>query len=389
MYFNLRLKKGRLGTKIHKYHPGNRHSMKSKKIKVHFEIVQEYYWPAMEPIYTALAKDPSYDLTISIGPNHKRLFGIFLLSQREAIEKKFIEKGFTIDRNCKNPDVVICGDTLPNPKRYGNALLCNVDHGPCFKTLRYRNLLKQPHTRYVVFAEGRYRIEKLKEHGLDTIETIRDVGLPKLDPFFTGAYSREEIITRHNLDPNKKIVLYAPTYKPTSIFKVAQSIHTIVEQYNVVVKLHPYSWSGKYAPHSQHRIFEKLAQKHQNLCLVSKDIHDIMPYLFAADTMISEASSVINEFLALERCGIIYDLEDAKLKHSDGEPLLEEKTTEWLKDSFVHISQPEQLAEAVTQAVNPTEQRKKQLKEDKEYIYSYTDGKCSLRVKEAIEDLLS
>jgi CDP-glycerol glycerophosphotransferase (TagB/SpsB family) len=121
---------------------------------------------------------------------------------------------------------------------------------------------------------------------------------------------------------------------------------------------------------------------------VSKEIHDILPYLFAADTMISEASSVINEFLALERCGIIYDLEDEKLKHSDGEPLLVEKTTEWLANSFIHISRPEQLSGAVDEALFPSPARLASLKTDKQYMYSFTDGKCSGRVKAAIEEFL-
>ncbi len=358
------------------------------KTKILFEVVQEYYWPAMEHIYNVLAKDDKYDLYLKIGPNHKRFLGIFLFSQKSKIEEKFRQKNFRITDDCSGFDVVICGDTLPQPKKYGKAILCNVDHGPCFKTLRYRNLLKQPDSQYVVFAEGKYRVEKLKEYGLDKKEIVRDVGLPKLDPFFTGGYKREEIVSRHKLDPEKKIVLYAPTYKPTSIFQVAKTIHNLTDKYNVIVKLHPYSWSGKYAPHSQHRVFERLAEKHNGLCLVSKNIHDIMPYLFAADTMISEASSVINEFLALERCGIIYDLQDEKLKHSDGKPLLEEKTTEWLKDSFVHLSKPEELEAAVKEALFPSEERKKNLKRDKEYIYSYTDGKSSLRVKEVIEELL-
>lgn len=342
----------------------------------------------MEPIYRVLAEDENYDLYLKIGPNHKRFLGIILLSQKSKIEEKFTSKNFKITDKCSGFDVVIGGDTLPQPKKYGNAYLCNVDHGPCFKTLRYRNLLKQSDTQYVVFAEGKYRLEKLQEYGLDKYEIVRDVGLPKLDPFFTGKYSRNEIISRHKLDPQKKIVLYAPTYKPTSIFEVAKAIPILSEKYNVIVKLHPYSWSGKYAPHSQHRIFERLAEKHKRLTLVSKDIHDIMPYLFAADTMISEASSVINEFLALERCGIIFDLKDEKLKHSDGEPLLEEKTTEWLKGSFVHISKPEELEAAVEDALFPSEERKRNLKRDKEYIYSFTDGKSSLRVKQVIEDLL-
>lgn len=351
-------------------------------------MVQEYYWPAMEPIYQVLFQDPLYDLSIKIGPNHKRFLRIFLVSERKIIEEKYRSLGFQVTDACAGFDCVICGDTLPHPENYGSALLCNVDHGPCFKTLRYRNLLRQPQVKYVVFAEGPYRIKKLKEHNLDKIEIIRDVGLPKLDPFFTGRYSRQAIIRKHALDPDKKIVLYAPTYKPTSIFRVAQTIHTLVDRYSVIVKLHPYSWTGKYAPHNQHRIFERLAKKYRNLCLVSKEDHDILPYLFAADTMISEASSVINEFLALERCGIIFDLEDEKLKHSDGEPLLEEKTAEWLKESFVHIARPEDLAAAVQEALYPSEERRRNCRRDKEYIYSYTDGKCSLRVKQAIEELL-
>lgn len=359
-----------------------------KKIRVLFELVQEYYWPSMAPIYAVLKQDPRYELFLRVGPNHKRFLGLLLVPQRKKIEDKFRHMGHVITSDTDGFDVVICGDTLKHPEAYGKAFLCNVDHGPCFKTLRYRNLLKQPNVRYVVFAEGAYRMEKLSEHGLDKKSMPFDVGLPKLDPFFTGAYSRETIVRRHGLDPGKKIVLYAPTYKPTSLFMVAEKIHTLLDAYNVIVKLHPYSWSGKYAPHSQHHTYERLARKYPRLLLVSKEEHDIMPYLFAADCMISEASSVINEFLALGRCGIIFDLEDNKLKHSDGEPLLEEKTTSWLKDSFVHISRAEDLARAVAEALNPTPGRRANLEKDRRYIYSCFDGTSSQKVKTIIESLV-
>lgn len=362
--------------------------MPERKIKVLFEVVQEYYWPAMETIYRILSQDPAYECSIKIGPNQKRFLGIFLVSRRKRIEEKYLSRGFMVTRNVQGFDAVICGDTLKRPSQYGKALLCNVDHGPCFKTLRYRNLLRQPDTRYVVFAEGRYRIEKLAEHGLDKTEIVRDVGLPKLDGLLSGGYDRQTIIKKHGLDPAKKIVLYAPTYKPTSIFMVGPAIAGLSDRHNVIVKLHPYSWSGKYAPHSQHRLFERLVKSNPSMTLVAKDDHDILPYLWAADTMISEASSVINEFLALGRCGIIVDLSDDKLKHSDGEPLLEEKTREWLKLSFVHVQRPQDLGAAVDEALAPSAERKKYLEQDKNYIFSFTDGKSSLRVKKAIEELL-
>jgi hypothetical protein len=359
------------------------------KIRVLFEVVQEYYWPAMAPIFAAMRTDPRYELFLRIGPNQKRFLGLLLVSQQKAIEEKFRRQGFTLTRTGSGFDAVICGDTLKHPDHYGAAVLCNVDHGPCFKTLRYRNLLRQPQVPYVVFAEGPYRLRKLAEHGLDKIDRVYDVGLPKLDPFFLGTYRRETIIDRHTLDPAKKIVLYAPTYKPTSLFRVGEQIHTLLGEYNVVVKLHPYSWSGKYAPHSHHRLYEGLARAYPSLCLVPREEHDIMPYLFAADTMISEASSVINEFLALDRCGIIFDLEDEKLKHSDGEALLEEKTTAWLKDSFVHISRPEDLRAAVAEALDPSPGRRAKLVADRRDIYSCVDGTSSQKVKRIIEELLA
>ncbi len=360
-----------------------------KKIRVLFELVQEYYWPAMKPVYEQFAADSRYDLFVKVGYNHTRFLGIFLIRQKGKIEQKYRTMGFQVTDETSGFDIVICGDTLKYPESYGNALLCNVDHGPCTKSLRYRNLLKQPNTKYVVFAEGPYRMQKLKEYDLDQKEIVRDVGLPKLDPFFTGGYSRKTIEERHNLDPKKPIVLYAPTYKPTSIFEVVTTIGNLTDRFNVVVKLHPYSWSGKYAPHKQHQVFESLAKKNPAVVLVSPKEHDIMPYLFAADTMISEGSSVINEFLALGRCGIIFDLDDENLKHSDGEPLLVEKSSEWLKDSFIHINRADQLEAAVVEAVNPSDERKAALQKDREWIYSYTDGTSAAKVIAVIEELLS
>jgi CDP-glycerol glycerophosphotransferase (TagB/SpsB family) len=234
-----------------------------------------------------------------------------------------------------------------------------------------------------------YRVEKFKKYGLDKIEELYDVGLPKLDTFFNGSYDRNQLLRQYKLDPEKKIILYAPSYKPTSIFDIGEQIVQLSEKYNVIVKLHPYSWSGKYASHAQHRLFEGLMKTYPNFLLVPEEEHNIMPFMYIADTMISDGSSVINEFLALERCGIIYNLRDDVLKHGDGQPLLEDKSSEWLKDSFIHIDAPDELPEAVENALHPTDIRRQHIKKDKEYIFSYTDGTSAKRVKDTVLDLLS
>lgn len=356
--------------------------------KILFDLTQEYYWPSLKPIYDEYSDDNRYQLFIKIGKNQKRFLYIFLISQKKKIERGFIKSGYRITDKMSDFDVVFCGAPLHNPTEYGKALLCNVDHGPGIKTLRYRHFLKQPDIHYYCFIEGKYRIDKFKHYGLDQIETIYDVGLPKLDILFNGTYNKTELIQSYNLDPDKKIILYAPSYKPTSIFSMGKKVVELSLKYNLIIKLHPYSWSGKYASHSQHKIFEKLAKEYPNFLLVSKNDHNILPYLYIADTMISDGSSVINEFLALERCGIIIDLPDQNLKHHDGESLLADRSSEWLKNSFIHITEESDLEMAVEEALNPSQERLEKIKKDKNYIFTYTDSISAKRVKDTVDTLL-
>jgi CDP-glycerol glycerophosphotransferase (TagB/SpsB family) len=357
--------------------------------KVLFYLAQEYYWPSMEPIYQAFKKDKNYELYLKLDKNSKRYFYIFLVSQQKKLENKYRELGHKITREFAGFDAVFCGAPIKKPERFGDTLLCNVDHGPGIKTLRYRHFLKQPNTKYLCFLEGKYRVDKFKKYGLDKIEDIVDVGLPKLDRFFNGYFNAGEIFRNLNLDSDRQTVLYAPSYKPTSIFDIGKEIVELGDTYNIVVKLHPYSWSGKYASHEQHRFFEDLKKEHNNFLLVQPDMHDIMPFLFIADTMISDGSSVINEFLALGRCGIIYDMNESKLKHTDGQQLLEDSSSTWLKDSFIHIQSAVQIKDAIEEALNPSKARLEKIKKDKEYLFSYTDGKSSERVKNKVDEILS
>ncbi len=357
-------------------------------IKVLFFIEQDYYWPSMEPVYRAMAADPQYELYLQLGENSKRYFYFIIKSQKARLEIPYRSAGYRLTDECTGFDAVFCGAPLKNPEDFGTALLCNVDHGPGIKTLRYRHFLSQPYARYVCFIEGPYRLEKFKKYGLDNKEDLIDVGLPKLDRFFDGSFDRDALYEKFQLDPHKPVVLYAPSYKPTSIFDLGPALARLGEKYNMIVKLHPYSWSGKYASHRQHRFFERLEKKYPAMKLIRPEHHDIMPFMFIADTMISDGSSVINEFLALGRCGIIYDLPPKRLRHFDGQPLLEDDNADWLKNSFVHFNRPEDIESAVESALNPNELRRYWLQKDKDYIFSSTDGLAARRVKQTLEEML-
>ena len=136
------------------------------------------------------------------------------------------------------------------------------------------------------------------------------VGLPKLDGIFQGRYAdRAGFLSSRGLDTAKPTVLFAPTYKPTCMYDVKDVVFEATkDRCNLVVKLHHYSWMGKYAPHEQHRIFERRVRQYPHATLVPMEEYNIVPWMAAADTLLSEASSTVFDFLALGKTGIIYDL---------------------------------------------------------------------------------
>jgi CDP-glycerol glycerophosphotransferase (TagB/SpsB family) len=358
-------------------------------MKVLFDLKKEYYFNSLFPLYNELCKDPDYDIQFHVGKDEKRFLGIFLIPQKNQIEKRLTEKGLKITNQTSGFDLVICGDVLKHPERYGDVVRFHLDHGVGIKTLRIRNIQRQKNFHYHVFLEGQYWYDYIKSLGWENVADFYLTGIPKLDPlFWEGYYDNAKLIKQIGLDPNKKTVLFAPSYKPSCISYIQSGITELLPEYNLIIKLHPYSWAGKYAPHSQHKFFEKLAKMHSDVFLINKKDFDIYPYLYLADTLISDTSSVINEFLALEKHGIIYVLPESKLKHSDGMGSISINPEKWLKGAFPHMFKPEDLLPALQSALNPTTEMKWKLQEYRNYFFTGLDGKSSKRVKEKIDVIM-
>ncbi len=358
-------------------------------INVLFDLKKEYYFNSLFPLYQEMSYDPDYDLWLHIGKDQKRFLGIFVISEKKRILSNLEIKGYKVTDETSGFDVVVCGDALKNPEKYGDVLRVHLDHGVGIKTLRIRNIVRQKDYHYHVFLEGQYWYDYIKSLGWENKADFYVTGIPKLDPFFwENYYNNKELITKLNLNPNKKTVLFAPSYRPSCIKYVRKKVIDLIPTYNLIIKLHPYSWGGKYAPHSQHRFYESLAKSKPEIFLIPKEDYDIYPYLYLVDTLISDTSSVINEFLALGKFGIIYELPYEQLTHSDGMPILSIDPKDWLKGAYPHISSPEELMEAVESALNPTDEMKQKLDEYRNYFFTGLDGKSSMRVKAKIDELV-
>ncbi len=360
------------------------------KIKILFDIEYVYHLAAMDPVIEAFNSDDKYDIAIQYGIEPYRRFGFWkipsmdrFLPYLEANKLRRAEPG-------EHFDAVFVGDTKRGAEKLGKTMLCFLNHGTGIKTVLYRNLRRNPTTKYMIFVEGDYRHNALMESGALGLSKVHTVGLPKVDPFFReGTFDREKILLSYGLDPEKKTVLFAPTFKPTCMYKVKNSIFTETTDYNLIIKLHHYSWMGKHAPHKQHRIFEKRVKKYAHSALVPVHHYNILPLMAASDTLLSEASSTVFDYLSLGKFGVIYDLDHDRLTHSDGEPIMAIDNRQLFKDAFPHVSRPDGIGAAIEQAMNPTDAMRAKADAYRDTFFHQLDGNAAGRLKAKFEELLA
>ncbi len=148
----------------------------------------------------------------------------------------------------------------------------------------------------VRFVEGQYRLKRLKQRFPE--KTFIDTGYAKLDPIINGtlkAIDLEDI----GLNSSKKTLLYAPTFYPSSIEKMDKRWPEEFKEYNVIIKPHYFSLiKPNYKKHK--RLLDFWSQ-FENVYLAPIGEINLNPFMQIADVLISDASSAIFEFTALNK----------------------------------------------------------------------------------------
>jgi CDP-glycerol glycerophosphotransferase (TagB/SpsB family) len=160
-----------------------------------------------------------------------------------------------------------------------------------------------------LFVLGDYMKRRFVEAGVFPAGDPRlvDVGMPKLDPLVNGAYDRAEVLRGLGLDPARRTVLFAPTWIRGGCLDVqGEAIVRALGRLdvNTIVKLHDNSYDLRKARADFARTLPALFTRHQALARGFNS----NPFLAAADVMVSDASSVANEFLVLDRPLVFFRL---------------------------------------------------------------------------------
>ena len=199
--------------------------------------------------------------------------------------------------------------------------------------------------------------EKYKD--FDVIET----GWSKLDDYSKCLHEfdaeKEALLKEHNA---RKIVLYAPTFSPslTSAPQLKNEIEKLAENpdYLILIKFHDLMAQDLVDA------YKSLAKTNSNIQYVEN--RNVLKYLLLSDLMISDTSSVVYEFLLLNKPVITFNARSPKEAWENSNTYTD--LSERVARNFEQDPLAEKRAEIITS------------------YHPYQDGKSSERMVEAIEE---
>lgn len=248
----------------------------------------------MRPLLDVLQKDERIDLffageyrepgDVAALARATGLEGVTLLTEKKAKSLK--------------ADMYLC----PDGSRYGKLCHCRVllFHGASFKG---RAIAERARWFHQVFLVGPYQRRQFVERGIFEQQDSRlvSIGMPKLDRLVRGEINRHQVRARLGVQEGEKCVLYAPTWsEQSSLFTLGEELIEALSSepgVRLVVKFHDHHLNP-----ARSSVDWRERAKHWNKERVTLfDDIDVVPALAAADVLVTDASSVSQEFCLLDR----------------------------------------------------------------------------------------
>ena len=259
------------------------------------------------------------------------------------------------------------------------ALAVNVRHGMIGKAIVHRLPRRSSARRFDFVCVGaEARIESYARAQAEP-GAYWLTGYPQLDPLF-----RRDPPPRLPLDPRAKTVLYAPTWNlglsSAGMLgaRLVELIRAEAPGVNVIIKPHPVI--GEWRPEWM-ACWERLAAAGPGVHLVRDTHADVTAYMLAADALISDASSTVFEFLALDRPIILIT---NSLHRADPAYEAEDIIWRW-RDVGEEVRDPAALPGAVARALGDPGARGDWRKHYAGILFgALTDGRNHERVAERI-----
>ena len=269
--------------------------MMNNTINVFFDVQELYYLPQYLPVHHELIKRDQGTTTFIF--HHGKFDKIIEdIIEKENLNHIWVENKSEANQYYQNnkSDWIFFGNTFPFlDEIHKVSKSIQLGHGVGPKSSYYT---KSDTPTTVRFVEGEYRKNRLENMYPDN--NFVDVGFCKLDPIINGDISGLDL-EKLGLNPDKKTIVYAPTFYPSSLEKFPKNFPEDFKEFNIMIKPHYFSLSKeKYK--KQRQLLEHWSS-YDNVYLAKVSDYSLVPFMATADLLMSDASSAIIEFAALDK----------------------------------------------------------------------------------------
>lgn len=350
----------------------------SRYMKVFFDTLNVYYLPQYLPIAQELHRQ-GFQVEFVCYQNKNKSLG----EQQTELEQDYSLHWVSDEAQAadyylqEKPDWIFFGNEYKQLDKINRvSKTAQLGHGIGPKPSYYHKS-KTPMT--VRFIEGKLRLDKI--NSLYPNDKFVQVGFSKLDSIFDGSEQGLDL-NALGLDDTKKTILYAPTFNPSSLERFPDDWPAEFEQYNVLIKPHSLTYMREQYKGQRNKL-EKWS-KYKNVYVAKMTDLNLVPFMKSADILLSEASSTLFEFAALNRPVIVCDF--FKLKWSYRGPFKYRFEKRFGKDNVLykeighHISAYNQLKQAVKHQLENVEEYQQQRHQYTVDHVGPTDGLSSQRI---------
>lgn len=343
-------------------------------MKILFDVAYLYYLPHFTPVFDELkAKGVELGIVFHSEPPAAIKADLNSASEIHVINEEDLVSFYT----AQQPDWIIFGHASEIAEQLNaHTKTALILHGLGPKSTYYNASSSPIQYRFV---ESKHRTKTLQQLYPD--KTFITTGYTKLDPLVNGTSEVIDLADK-GLVPGKKTILYSPTFYPSTIENFPKNWPEQFADYNILIKPH-YLSLIKSAYKKQRELFEHW-KNYPNVYLAGPEEQSLLPFMATADLMISETSSALFEFMALNKPVIVGHFLKLRAGYWG---FLKYRLKKRLSDDYklfqeigTNINHYRELKEAVEKNLSNPKLFEKQRLQHIQQIVGIVDGHCSKRV---------
>jgi len=209
---------------------------KTKKLKILFYVEYPYYFPHFIPIGKVF-EDFGHEVVYVLSSNQNSE------NMENIVQQNNLSYMFGVDRLYElNVDVVFFANTFDWVEKI-DAITVFLEHGIGAKSNSFYSGVEYFD---IYLVEGSQKLNTISKLYPKHKDKLAKVGFSKFDEVINfSRTNKNNLLNKYNLNSSRKTILYAPTFFPSSIEKMADNFPSAFKECNVIIKPHYLTYERK------------------------------------------------------------------------------------------------------------------------------------------------